>query len=370
MSVSSITLPSGFQQGQFTPAFDPTETNSANQVPAELQVVVANYGSDLQFLVPSYAPFFADTFVLQYTDTNGDAQQTLAAGRDFFFAFPFIGASRACQKPVFGAIVVANNRLAGTFSLTYQSQGVVVNQALELLTTVDPYVTAWEQVMDYPSTFPVITTPWDKPDGTSITDAIVAVLSLKDAVFAATTAAQVTTAQAIAHVFDMDNPHGDDAVQIGLEDVTNLPAATNAQASDPTNATTYISPGQLRLAFAAGVPAAADTSAGTLMLNQGLTDADASDPVKALTAQGFLNLVASRNNPLGAAFNKAQVEGTFTPFPFSFPCVWNGNTYASMPALIQGIQNYVGIYPLEYSANQGKIWFPSGTDVPDLTITH
>ena len=92
--------------------------------------------------------------------------------------------------------------------------------------------------------------------------------------------------------------------------------------------------------------------------------------MKALTAQGFLNLVASSNNPLGAAFNKAQVEGTFTPFPFNFPCVWNGNTYASMPALIQGIQNYVGIYPLEYSANQGKIWFPSGTDVPDLTITH
>jgi hypothetical protein len=376
MSVSSITLPSGYQAGQFTPAFDPTETNGANVIPSELQVVVANFGTDVQFLVPSYAPFFADSFNVVYTDPLVGDPQTLVAGVDFFFAFPFISATRSCNKPVYGGIVIANNRLAGNFVMQYHTLGgvwsssVSIDQAIELLIGVDPYVTAWEQVINYAGPFPIITTPWDKTDPTDIPAVVEQVLALRDAVVAAAGTSQTANQQAIDHVFDIDNPHEDQASQIGLENVANLPPATNAQAADASNTTTYIAAAQLALAFQAGVPPANDSTPGMLELNAGTQAGDATDPVKALTSAGFLLLAGDSGNPLGAAFNKQQQEARFTPYPFSFPCIWSGNTYNSMPALQAAIQNSVGVFPLEFSVNQGKIWFPSGITPPDLTITH
>lgn len=375
MSVISVTLPSGYQPGQFHPAFDPLETLPANVVPGEKQVIAANFGTDVQFFTPAYAPFFADTVTVQFTDSATQQTRTLVVGIDYYYAFPFIGASRASKKAVYGGIALTNNQVNGVVTITYHTVGggwessVAINLAVAQLLAIDPYVTAWEQMVDYAVTFPVVGQPWDRQDLVGIPQVVASILSLRDAVQQQTDAQGTQNAAALAHISNLANPHHDSAAQLGLDQVKNFPPATNLQAADPTNNTTYISPGQLGIAFSAGIPRASDTVAGLNLLNDGTVANADTDLTRALTAAGFLALADAPDNQLGQAFNKAQTEAVFHPYPFSFPATWNSNTYPDMATLLQAIRNFVGVNVAEFSSIQGKMWFPADVVPPVLTIT-
>ena len=376
MSVTNISLPSAYAAGVYTPVFDSNGTNGANHISGEVQTVAANFGSDLQVLVPSYAPFYAQNVTVTFTDAVTHAVSTLTVGVDFFFGFPFLSASRACQLPVYGAIVIANNQLAGTFSLVYHTVGgiwsntVAFDQGLELLSGVDPYATAWEQVTSYNQVFPNVNGPWDKTDPSNIPSVISSLLDLTAQINTQSSVQLTNFTAALAHLFATDNPHDDTAAAIGLGNVDNYLPATNVQAADFTNTTTYVTPAQLSLAFASGVAHASDTVSGLVKLNDNSFAGDATDSTKTITALGFINLVSAQGTAINLAFNKAQQEGTFSPYPFTFPKTWNGVLYSNMTSLLAAIGASCGIFtPLEFSSNTGKIWFPAGTTVPNLTVS-
>lgn len=372
MSVTSVTLPSAFAVGTYSPAFNPAQTGTANQVSGEQQVVAANAGSDPLFLVPAYAPFFATTVSLSYTPAGGGSAQPLTAGIDYFFALPFISASRALAVPVFGGLVLANNQLAGTITLAYTTLGgswtntVAFNLGLEGLIGVDLYGTAFEQVANFSSVFPQVIGPWDKTDPTGLPDVMDSIKTLVADIGNAVGAGQTITSQGIVHLFDTNNPHHDTASTIGLAQVENYPPATDVQAADNTNNTCYVSPAQLRISFAAGLPHAGDNALGVFKLNDASQGSDPTDNTKVLTAASFESLVQQPGTGIYTAFNRSQREASFSPYPLTFPVTWKGTSYPNMASLLQGIANFTGVTPLEFSVNQGKIWFPAGTTVPSL----
>ena len=65
MPVVNIVLPPGYEEGTFAPSFDPGRTNSNNIVPQELHELSAAFGTEQQFLVPAYAPFFEEGMIIE-----------------------------------------------------------------------------------------------------------------------------------------------------------------------------------------------------------------------------------------------------------------------------------------------------------------
>ena len=379
MSVTSVTLPSAFAAGVYSPPFNPLQAGNTNVVSGETQVVTANAGALPQLFIPSYAPFFAASVVLYFTPAGSSTPQLLTTGVDFYYAFPFLGASRAIGVAVYGGLILANNQLNGTITLNYSTlggtwtQSVAVNQAAALRSDLDPYITAWEQVMTYATSFPIVTSAWDKVDTAKMTDVMLAILALGTSISNATATSQTLMANALAHIANRANPHADTTANLygqTLENVANYLPSTDAQAADSTNTTSYITPAQLRYAIAAALPTATMSTYGTMMFN-GATSlpSDATNATKVLTAVTFLSMVSVQTNYLGLLFNKKQNSATFSPFPITFPATWKGTSYANISTLIQAVQNFVGVYPLEYSAAQGKIWFPQAVTPPSLTLS-
>lgn len=376
MAVLSVSLPTQFATASYVPVFDSTAALAANIVSGETQVISANQGTDAQVIFPTYAPFYAAGLTVTFTPSGGSAQ-TLSLGTGYRLAYSFLSATRATGNAAYGGIVLVNNGVAGTVSIAYRTVGgtwvyrtdIQVSNAFA--TTYDPLVTAWEQFANYQQAFPVITTAWDKPDSTSVQSLILGIKSLCTTLTQQYMSEASQFASGIAHLFNLNNPHNATAANIGLGLVANYPPATDAQASDPTNTTTYITAAQLPLAFANITPAALDRVAGVVQLANPSVIADGASSTKTLTASAFVAYSATTQNALGKALNHSQLTGTFTGWPASWPASvsWRGTTYTSAAALIAALQTAVGVTNLEYNASTGKVWFPYTVTVPNMTLS-
>lgn len=374
MSVTNVLQANGFKVGTYVPAFDPTRSNPANNISNEQHVASANSGTDDLVLFPSFAPFFLAGLSVQFTP-NGGSARTLQLGVDYFSGLPFLGASRAINTDVVGAIYLVDNTLSGTFTLSYHTLGGdwVYRRSLDeanLYALASPVTeTSWEQYANYSVPFPIITTAWDKTDPASVLDLNGSFDSLIASLVSQVLGNRSKNNQAISHINNTSNPHNTTPASIGLGNVANYPPATDQQAADPTNNTTYITPAQLSFAFSTVTPAATDTSPGVMALNMGNQPSDANNATDGLTAQGFYNLASSQNNALGKAVNHSQLSAAFSPWNGTWPAYWNNVAYADAKSLLQALQSAMKIRSLEMDATSGKVWFPAGTVIPNMTLT-
>lgn len=373
MSVSNITLPVFFTPGSYAPAFDPTKTNPTNIVDGEVQTVVANDSADQQVLIPRYAPFYADD--VQVVSVVGQTQTTLTQGVDYEFCLPFISGSRATKKACFGGILIKNNTVAGNYRLRYAAIGgtwvyfTTLADIYDFLGRSDARVTAWEQYAKYETSFPVITTPWDKPDRTTMRDFGGSLKTLIAGMIDGMMLGASRSKSAIDHVFNFNKPHGVTKAHIGLGLLADYPPATDQQAADPTNNITYVSPRQLRISFSTATPLATNKSSGIIALNVSGQTASATDAAKGLTAAAFLQMASDNQSALGAVYNTEQVTGFFAPWTNTWPKVWNGQTYLNVQSLLSALQTQTNVASLEININTGKVWFPAGTTLPSLALT-
>lgn len=373
MSVTTITLPSAYAAGSYSPVLDVTASNPANSITGEQQTVAANSGDDYLVVCPTYAPFFSDDLIVSITVNS--VTTNLVLGTDYDLAIPFIGASRALSKSLHGGIVLLNNQLAGVVNLSYHTLGGTwvyaksIDDAANYFAINDPYTTAMEQYADYQQTFPVIYSAWDKTDSSDVGDLSEAVVSMIDSIATNRLADHTTSLAAVSHIASKTNAHSTTAADIGLGSVSNYPPATDAQAADPTNNKTYISVAQLKIAFETSTPTATDTTDGIMALNKGNSSSDATDSTRGLTAAGFTRLASDVSNAMGAKLNTAQQEGTFSPWSTTWPKKWKGTSYATAAALKSALETYVKVTPLEMDTSTGMVWFPSDITIPDLTIT-
>lgn len=171
MPTTNVLYMPQFEPGIYQPVFDPTGEQSANAVSGERHTLTAANGRNSQRLVPLYAPFFYDPATTQLVHTPpGGSPRILVQGVDFVPAFHFIGATRGCRKPVYGGFEMVDNQLEGQVTIAYHTLGggwIISQSEINRILTdmlINPRFTAWEQVVDVPSVFPVIEHEWNLND--------------------------------------------------------------------------------------------------------------------------------------------------------------------------------------------------------------
>ena len=88
---------------EYTYPFDPTGTAPSNKVVGEVHVITQQNHRDFSFVIPDFAPFFAEGVVISFTDIEGNIVP-LVEGQDFYLAHHFLAASRSIGKQVYGSI--------------------------------------------------------------------------------------------------------------------------------------------------------------------------------------------------------------------------------------------------------------------------
>ena len=199
---------------------DPTGLLASNKIVNERQILTAVNDRHYHFIVPRYAPFFSDRVTLTIT-TNGQVR-TLVHGVDYIEAYPFIGASRATAKPVYGAFSFLNLMLEGVVSMTYQTIGgewvLDTDKLLQIAseTVYNPRTATWEQVTNLPNNFPPVPHAWDLVDMVGEKEVVDALKGIEDALIAQA-GSDVTR-----HIQNFSNPHRVTKSTIGLDLVENL----------------------------------------------------------------------------------------------------------------------------------------------------
>lgn len=250
-----------FEPGTYHPVFDPTGLLPENLVTGEEHTITAVNGRDFHFIVPLFAPFFDTNLTLIYQPASGPSR-ALVEGIDYLKAFEFIGASRGCAKPVYGGISFLNNQLAGKVTLSYRTIGGNWCLSLPEITEIlanrvnNPRVTAWEQVTNYPTLFPVIDHEWNLVDMVGMSKVVEGLEDIADAI-----AARPVTVLPVSltdHLNDFDNPHEVTKAQVGLGLANNYATATNAEAMAGTATNLHMTP--------AGTKALVDLIQGDVLL--------------------------------------------------------------------------------------------------------
>jgi hypothetical protein len=240
--------------------FDPTGTLPANRITGEQHIITVVSGRNYHFIVPTYAPFFADGCTVSYRDIDNNIR-FLVEGIDFYFCFQFIAASRSCAKPIYGGISFLNLELAGVVTLVYQTVGgtwtldpVQINEILSD-TTRNPRVTSWEHVASVPALFPVVDHEWNLTDLVGMSDVVQSV----DEVALAIANRPTPTPVADYALIPTKN-------MLGLGNVQNFGIATDAEAQAGTSITKYMTPRAVRLAIQFLVDTIGDAAASLLAL--------------------------------------------------------------------------------------------------------
>ncbi len=194
--------------------FDPTGTSVANKITNEQQILTAANFEDYHFVIPSFAPYFADGLIVTIQEVGGPIRP-LVEGLDYYCTLKFIAASRACAKPIYGSISMLDLQLAGIVRLTYQTLGGDWTQNNTKITEIladrlhNPRITAWDVVVDMPYSFPVIDHEWDLVDMVGMSDINSTLTDIAGAL------AQAPLSGLNMHLSDNQNPHHTSASQVG-----------------------------------------------------------------------------------------------------------------------------------------------------------
>ena len=231
--------------GQYSYALDTTGINPANLITDELHTVTAVNDRTYHFIVPTFAPFFANT--LRLAKVDGQNLIPLVEGVDWHSSLQFHGASIVTAKPVYGAISFTDLQFAGTVQIEqYQTLGGEYTLDLPTMNQVigdivyNPRGLTWEQVTNLQTMFPPIDHPWDFDNLAGTEELIQAIGRIETAILAG------ATSDLEAHIRDQLNPHRTNKNQVGLPLVENFPPATLIQAIQGTSNTSLITPMTLR----------------------------------------------------------------------------------------------------------------------------
>lgn len=213
--------------------FDPTGTALSNQVAGEEHILTPMNYQDYYFVVPVYGPFFSDSLIVSHRALDGTVSP-LTEGVDYYCTHWFVGASRACSKPVYGSISFLDLQLSGTVTLGYQTLGgswiVDSTQQAQILSDHlhNPRTTAWEQVSGTPVIFPVIDHQWNLTDLVGLSDVLPKLQAIEDAIL------QNYDPAALAGHLAAVNPHGITADMLDVytkEQVNNLVVSDTGSAA-------------------------------------------------------------------------------------------------------------------------------------------
>ena len=349
----------------------------SNKISNEAQTLTPANGVKHQLLIPTFAPFFANSLLVHRYTPSGQIAP-LQSGVDYVAVLKQSEMSSLCDSPIFSGVNFINPEIRGAVYLTYQTLGgsysVDHQSMLEELARVSSnarYV-AWDAITGKPVYFPVEDHYLNIQDETVGFAGLVSALeSLRDSIDFLSEADVVTIN---SHIQSLLNPHSVTKAQIGLGRVNNYALATEAEAISGTSSQRYLTPKTASLSANANLYQAQDTVAGSYMLNLGLYPGDDVNDTKPLTGLGVVNLlitpVANALNLLFAStINQAEQAAQASPFPLVFPLWWKGHYCVDAKAFASAVRSYTGIMALRFKRPLATFYFPTDVVVPSLVTT-
>ena len=217
---------------------DTTGISPSNLVRDEPHVLTEINDATYRIIIPDFAPFYQDNFQLKYSDGNGNIT-VLEKGVDFDFCLPYMDASRAIGKYLFGALTIHNEYIQGYLTVDYQTLGdkwvADKNFVLEALVShnYNPRVVYWDQLTNVQDYFPPTS---HAQDYDTIYGQKTVVESI-DRIIEAILAGPNPGNQYLSHTLAKGNVHGLTLADLGLVESSNLPLALDEEVlnSDPVH---------------------------------------------------------------------------------------------------------------------------------------
>lgn len=221
--------------------FDATGLASTNLIPDEQHAVTDANFRDFHFVVPHFAPFFAEGLVVKHY--NLDEVKTLAEGIDYYPVLQYIGATRSIGKAVYGGVALNNTFQSGIVGVTYQALGgewtanrlFVLERLAEKV--YNPRLTIWDNVTNKTDSFPPIDHNQAYGDMLGQKELIEAIVSTGEKIVNNRPLLNI-----VKHLLDKNNPHEVSAAQVGLDLVKNFTIATSEEALNGVSNELYITP--------------------------------------------------------------------------------------------------------------------------------
>lgn len=228
--------------------FDPVGTAASNKV-TETQIIQPRGTFDHYYIVPRYAPFYAESVKLRLypmgANVNNPAGgRLLVEGVDYDLGYHFAHASHTIGKAVYGSInfFMKQPAIEGQLRMEYQTVGDVwtlsTEDYMELLANVifNPRITTWEHVVELPFQFPVVNHTFDIKDFTGMSDVEQKLDDIEAAIL------QANAGGLLDHINNKANPHEVTKDQVGLGLVDNFPSATVGEAQAGTSNNRFMTP--------------------------------------------------------------------------------------------------------------------------------
>lgn len=226
--------------------FDPSGSNASNKIHGEKHVLNSYALKDYHFIIPKLAPFF----IYGLTVKNLSTGQPLIEGVDWVATHHFLSASRATARPLFGSISILDKELTGVIELDYQTIGgdwtIDSDAILQIMLQrqINPRITTWEEITNYPINFPVIDHQWHLQD-------MVGMNEVKEALLAMSVTLEETAdikLRASDHYTNKDNVHEVNKNQVGLGELENYPPASDSIAQVGESTEHYMTPASTKAA--------------------------------------------------------------------------------------------------------------------------
>lgn len=219
---------------------DRTGVATSNKITAELHSITFSADVDFHFIVPTFAPFFADGFRLVRVVAGN--RIPLVVGKDYHLGLQMMSISASVAKQVYGAVVLLNVSEDALYEIeSYQTVGgswtLDTNGMLELTSNIikNPRSLSWEQVSNAPQIFTPTDHLWNYADMVGQTEVVQALVSIANAI----------ASRAVAgnnHHLLKGNPHDTSKFDFGLDLVPNAPIASLPGAVAGTDNMSLISP--------------------------------------------------------------------------------------------------------------------------------
>lgn len=213
-------------------------TNPANLITNEPQTLQVPGPDDYYFIIPKAAPFFVDSVQV----LNAATMQPYVEGDDYQLGHQFIEAMDSTGRPIAGSIRFMRPTITGQVLVTYRTLGgpwgfsdqAIMRELSNKL--VNPLIRSWGDIDPLPYSFPPL--PHDQRIDTligskQINDTLVNIAAILEA------SAEGSTE---SHLNDFNNPHRVNKQQVGLGNVPNFAMATDQEHQDATRNDLFTNP--------------------------------------------------------------------------------------------------------------------------------
>lgn len=225
--------------------FDPSGALASNKVLHEQQIITYRNHKDFHFIVPTFAPFFEEGFVLRYHETGTATPVVLVKGKDYYLTHKFNLGSLSTAKPIYGSITFLNRGMQGVVDYDYQVLGgdwLIDDRTIQKILADrlhNPRTAYWDQVAELPYRFPVTNHDFNVKDLYGAKEIVNAILNVAN---------EITIKQSHPyelHLSDYNNPHKVTKRQVGLGNVANLSILPEDRLEDESDGF-YITPKSLK----------------------------------------------------------------------------------------------------------------------------